>query len=165
MNEIKYIIGIDPGPEKSGVVVWDGQKRYHASHLDNVKVLERLHSDYKTMLAIEMVAHYGKGMAVGRDIFESVRWIGRFEQAFRSEPSWPVRLVYNNELRLHFCDDTRAKGSNIRLALKDRFGPNGTPKNPGPSIDMRGQPDHVWMAFGVAVFAWDTMQIWERDNG
>ena len=93
-----------------------------------------------------MVASYG--MAVGKEVFETVRWVGRFQQAWRDPDA--VRLVYRKDVKLHLCGSPRAKDTNIRQALIDLLGPRGTKKNPGPTY---GVSSHAWAALGVAVTA------------
>jgi len=95
-------------------------------------------------LAIEMIASYG--MAVGREVFETCVWIGRFQQVWRSPES--VRLVYRRDVKLHLCGNPRAKDPNIRQALIDLLGPAGTKKQPGPTYGVKS---HAWAALGVAV--------------
>ena len=77
-------------------------------------------------LAIEMVAY---GMPVGREVFDTCVWIGRYIQA------WPrpdeVRLIYRKNVKLELCGSARAKDANVRQALLDRVGPRGTKKKPG----------------------------------
>lgn len=110
-------------------------------------------------LAIEMIASYG--LAVGREVFETCVWIGRFQQAWR-QPS-DVRLVYRRDVKLHLCGSPRAKDANIRQALIDKVGPQGTKKAPGPTYGVRS---HAWAALGVAVTVADnraTTQVVEND--
>jgi hypothetical protein len=96
-----------------------------------------------------MIASYG--MAVGKEVFETCVWIGRFVEVARVEP----RLVYRRDAKLHLCHSPRAKDANVRQALIDRLGPQGTKKNPGPTYGMRS---HLWAALAVAVYAGDVKE-------
>jgi len=93
-------------------------------------------------LAIEMVASYG--MPVGKEVFETVLWIGRFIEAWGG----PFTLVYRKDVKMHLCGSMKAKDGNIRQALIDRFGPPGTKANPGATY---GISKDVWSALAVAV--------------
>src|SRR5678809_428964 len=89
------------------------------------------HNPRYTRFAIEMIASYG--MAVGREVFETCLWIGRFVQAARGEHT----LVYRRDVKMHLCGNNAARDSNIRQALIDRFGPGkdkaiGRKALPGP---------------------------------
>jgi len=44
----------------------------------------------------------------------------------------------------------RAKDANIRQALLDLIGPQGTKKTPGPTYGIKS---HTWAALAVAVYA------------
>ena len=62
-------------------------------------------------------------------------------------------MIYRKDVKLHLCGSPRAKDSNIRQALIDRFGPGkekaiGLKKTPGP---LYGVKSHVWAALAVAV--------------
>jgi hypothetical protein len=98
-------------------------------------------------LALEMIASYG--MAVGAEVFETVRWIGRMQQVWRDPEA--VRLVYRRDVKLHLCGSARAKDQNVRQALIDSLGPVGVKKTPGP---LYGVKSHAWSALAVAVTAW-----------
>lgn len=141
------IFAIDPGPKQSGWVLFADQAVKDCGVDDNHDLLRWVqHGQHCDTLAIEMIASYG--MAVGKDVFETVRWIGRFQQAWR-EPD-AVRLVYRQEVKLHLCCNPRAKDANVRQSLIDRLGPRGTKKSPGPT---HGVSSHAWAALGVAVTA------------
>jgi hypothetical protein len=75
-------------------------------------------------------------------------WIGRFQEAWRF-PS-QVRKVYRQQVKLHLCGSPRAKDANIRQALLDKLGPQGTKKAPGPTYGVKS---HAWAALAVAVTA------------
>ena len=157
------ILAIDPGPEMSAYVHCNpyrpkpegGWKHLHdavkGAILPNDELLERLsNGDLRwpeLPLVIEWVESFG--MPVGKDIFETVAWIGRFEQAFQGE----THRVTRREVKLHLCNSARAKDPHVRQALIDKFGPGrkeaiGTKKAPGP---LYGIKTHLWSALAVAV--------------
>jgi hypothetical protein len=149
------ILAIDPGTTQSGWCVLDSNKGVVVSDVDtNADVLERIGwacdvgSGIDT-LAIEMIA--GMGMIVGKETFDTCRWIGRFQQAWRDPES--VRLIFRRDVKLHLCGNPRAKDPNIRQALIDKLGPKGTKANPGP---LYGVASHVWSALAIAVTAFET---------
>lgn len=147
------ILAVDPGTEQSGWVLFDGIRVADCGIHLNHDVLRWVQAGQGAdVLALEMVASYG--MAVGRDIFETVRWIGRYQQAWSNPEA--VRLVYRKDVTLHLCGSSRAKDQNVRQALLDLFpatGGGATPQigtkgKPGP---LYGVSTHAWAALGVAV--------------
>ncbi len=124
----------------------------------NILMLETLanvRNPVASHLAIEMIASYG--MPVGKEIFETCVWIGRFVQAWGG----PFTQVYRRDVKLHLCGQPRAKDANIRAALIDKFGPGkgkaiGTKKSPGP---LYGMTADCWAALGVAVTYRDSMEL------
>lgn len=71
-----------------------------------------------------MIASYG--MPVGKEIFDTCVWIGRFIEANDKD----YKFVYRKDEKINLCNSMKAKDSNIRQALIDRFGEVGTKKNP-----------------------------------
>lgn len=151
------IIGLDPGPERSGYVVFDGRRVIVAGIGNNINLMDWLTGGDipdDTVLAIEMIASYG--MPVGKEVFETCVWIGRFAQAFESRSRGATVLyVPRQQVKLRLCNSPRAKDANVRQALIDRFGPAGTKRAPGPLYGVKG---HAWAALGVAATAYDLMQ-------
>lgn len=141
------ILAIDPGTKQSGWVLFDGKNVLDSGVDDNHDLLRWVQAGQGAhMLAIEMIA--GMGMTVGQTTFETVRWIGRFQQAW-SDPE-AVCLVYRREVKQHLCGNQRAKDKNIRQALLDLVGEQGTKKAPGPTY---GVASHAWSALAIAVTA------------
>lgn len=155
------ILAIDPGTEQSGWCLFMNGQVLAAGVYTNADMLAMLSTDwgrdsawYADTLAIEMIASYG--MAVGREVFETCVWIGRFLQVWR-EPD-QVRLVYRRDVKMHLCGTPKAKDSNIRQAILDLFersGGGATPQigtkaKPGP---LYGMATHAWPALGVALTA------------
>lgn len=140
------ILAIDPGTEQSGWCLFDGERVANSGVDENKSLLALIACKPAAALAIEMVASYG--MPVGRETFETVRWIGRFQQAWHSPEE--VRLVYRRDVKLYLCGSMKAKDANVRQALIDKLGPVGTKANPGP---LYGVKSHAWSALAVAVTA------------
>jgi hypothetical protein len=100
-------------------------------------------------------------MPVGREVFETCVWIGRFIQVWHDPDA--VKLVYRKDVKLHLCGTTKAKDPNVRQALLDLFPRTGggkTPqigvqKQPGP---LFGVSTHAWPALGVAITVAHRMQ-------
>ena len=145
------VIGIDPGPEQSAFVRWDGSRVLGHDIEPNATLRCRLRSTTAKaeVTVIEQVESYG--MAVGRDVFETVHEAGRIYEATRGER----RRLTRRAVKLHLCGSSRAKDSNIRQALIDRFGGTGGRRvavglkaSPGPLYGIRS---HEWAALAVAV--------------
>lgn len=147
------IFAIDPGTVRSGWVLLDGMRVVDSGVHENADLLRWVQAGQGAdVLAIEMIASYG--MAVGREVFETVRWIGRFQQAWRNPDD--VHLVYRAQVKLHLCKTPQAKDVNVRRALLDMFPAIGGGKT--PQVGTKGKPGplygvntHAWAALGVAL--------------
>ena len=101
---------------------------------------------------VEMIQSFGMG--VGAEVFETAVWIGRFCERLDRKMVHPVARVYRMEEKMHICHDSKAKDSNIRIALIDRFARHdfkfgrGTKKNPD---FFYGFAADVWSAYAVAL--------------
>lgn len=145
------ILAIDPGTTQSGFVILANGRVMSSGVLPNGNVL-KLVAVHEGHIAIEMIASYG--MAVGREVFETCVWVGRFQQAYH-EPSL-VRLVYRKDVKMHLCGTTQAKDANVTQAIKDLFPATGggacpqkgTKSQPGP---LYGVSSHAWSALAVAI--------------
>lgn len=146
------VFAIDPGTTQSGWCIFRDGTVCDSGVLDNVDMRERVRSaatwDPRLQLAIEMVASYG--MAVGKEVFRTVWWSGRFAEAWLDGSGRLPIEVYRQDVKLHLCGTPRAKDANIRQALIDLLGPQGTKKAPGPTYGVRS---HAWAALAVAVTA------------
>jgi len=150
------ILAIDSGTTQSGWVLFEDEGGFiiNCGVLPNCDMLDVVKHERADTLAIEMIASYG--MAVGKEVFETCVWIGRFVQAWRDPEA--VRLVYRRDVKLHLCGSPRAKDPNVRQALIDLFPATGGGKV--PQVGTKGQPgplygvsSHAWPALGVAVTA------------
>ena len=139
------VLAIDPGNEESAYVLLDKEtyKPLEFGKVDNTRLLMLLLELEYQELAIEMIASYG--MPVGREVFETCVWIGRFIQ-IRQCPDF--EYIYRKDEKMCLCGSMKAKDSNIRQALIDRFGEVGTKKNQG---FFYGFKKDIWAAMAVGV--------------
>jgi len=144
------IFAIDPGTAKSAWMEFDtdGLVPVRFGISDNEEVLVLLHQNRQCEhLAIEMVASFG--MPVGKEVFETCVWIGRFIQ----QAKLPFTCLYRKEIVIHLCGTAKAKDGNVRQALIDRYGPQGTKKSPGATY---GISKDVWSSLAIATTWTDT---------
>jgi hypothetical protein len=162
----KTVIGIDPGNLESALCVYDGEKvLWNGIHPNKefLSMLEGVHGDHVfengTDVPIYLEDIQAMGMAVGQEIFDTAKMIGRI-QLFLEQKEIPYKMVKRTEIKLHHCGSTRAKDANITLALVDRFDPSrvfgkygkGTVKNQG---FFYGFKDDMWSAFAIALYGHD----------
>ena len=159
------IMGIDPANNKVSWVVWDTKGGIIAKAQSEKGLLAHTHCEeierfIKHMpayvrdfcinyIAIENVQSFG--MAVGKTTFDTVRNIGRIQQYAMLLDLTPI-LINRGEIKINFCHSMKAKDTNIKQALIDRFGEVGTKKNPG---FFYGISKDNWQAFAVAATAFD----------
>lgn len=154
----KLIFAIDPGTSYSGYVSVEhnGQEIVRVLEKGKIRNDDLLRSlPYRMFdheIVCEMVASYG--MPVGREVFETCVWIGRFLQAGGVLPGEQAQhLVYRQEEKLTLCHSPRANDASIVQALVDRYAygvPNhgkGTKKQPG---FFYGFAKDMWQAMAVA---------------
>lgn len=151
------ILAIDPGNVLSGWCLIDDEtlKPLSFNKSENHLLLDLLNRDEPLWpidaIVIERVASYG--MAVGKEVFQTCEWIGRFAQK-AEDLGIPVDYLYRRQEKLHICGDSKAKDSNIRQALIDRFAEHdlkngkGTKDNPDWFYGFRAD---IWTAYAVAL--------------
>lgn len=162
------VIGLDPGPEQSAIVSWDGisiggtHLRSNAEMLrllvlTEMSAIREARSD--CVLVIEKIE--GFGMPAGATTFETVFWSGRFAQAWGGQ----FDRLGRKAIKLHLCGTTRANDANIRQAIVDRFGPSkekaiGVKSARGPLYGLKG---HLYAALAVAL-TWHDLHGAETEN-
>ena len=147
------ILAIDPGNEQSAALLWDTEKE----EICDMKLAENFHIrshlleiELPDVCAIEMIASYG--MPVGRTVFETCVWIGRFAECMHQR-DFPVLLVVRKDVKMELCGTARAKDSNIRQALIDRYGVPGVKKSLGK---LYGVKKDLWAALALAIYCQET---------
>lgn len=166
------IIAIDPGSEESAYCVID-KLTYQISDFGKIKnesvtdILRKHQSANE--LAIEMIASYG--MPVGKEVFETCVWIGRFIEIYKSIGDHystvcsdrSISLIYRSQVKMNICHSHKANDSTIRRALIDRFAIHDTKNGKGTKLSkdwFYGFKSDIWQAYAVGVTYIDA----ERDE-
>ncbi len=155
------ILAIDPGTSHSAWLLLETATRLPVEFgiETNQRLLGMLRQqpcwqnwDEPPLLACEWVESYG--MAVGKEVFETCWWAGRFCEAWACQGG-PMKRVTRKQVKLHLCQSMRASDTNIRGAIIDLYGNTrreavGIKASPGP---LYGIKTHLWAALGVALTA------------
>lgn len=141
------LLALDVGTVESGycIVECDTYKPVQFGKVSNIELIEIVRNGDYQVCAYEQFKSYG--MAIGDSTINSIQWNGRFIQLIddRGIEYHPIMRV---EEKVAICGTTKAKDSNIRQALIDRFGEVGTKKNQGW---FYGFKKDIWSAYAIAV--------------
>lgn len=158
----QILLAIDPGDVQSAFVFMDMdtyRPLYFAKENNEDAVIHMLNyinsktsNVSVTNIAVEMIASYG--MSVGRSVFETCVWIGRFCELFELSNDLKADFIYRKDEKMCICGQMKAKDSNIRQALIDRFAKfdfkngKGTKNNPDWFYGFKAD---CWAAYSVGV--------------
>lgn len=144
---MKPVYACDPGSDQSALVVTDGRTILFAQVLPNHKLLESLRKSASALngsrVVIEMIGHYGTGMPAGKTVFLTCVAIGRMMEAAERNGAI-VSTVLRPTVKTHLCGIPRAKDSNVKAALIDKY---------PPEIMKQLPNDHLRSAMAVADWA------------
>ena len=157
------VFAIDPGTYQSAYVMLDPSdnsiinkgliKNDDLLWLINTLTEDADIGDNVVHLVVEMVASYG--MAVGKEVFETCVWTGKFINAWKL-PKHHQQRMYRRDVKLCLCGSMKAKDSNIRQAILDMYEPTGggstpqvgTKSAPGP---LYGVKKDIFAALAVGI--------------
>ena len=153
------ILAIDPGTTESAFCFIDEQmKPVRFGKCQNIQLIGILQEEEYVRLVIEMIASYG--MPVGKEVFETCVWIGRFVQV-ADDFCVHAEFVYRNEVKSNLCHSSKANDATIKQALVDRFAYNvsnhGKGKKDSPGW-FYGFHRDIWSAYAVAITYADTKE-------
>ena len=149
------VLAIDPGDVESAFVLMDSEtlEPLEFAKLSNPALAAWMDTNYMDIdeFVIERVQSYG--MAVGKNVFRTCEWTGRFVQIVYGY-GIGAKYVYRKDEKLHICHDSRAKDANIRRALIDRFAThdmkNGKGTKDNPDFFYKFKAD-CWAAYAVGL--------------
>lgn len=148
MLENETVLAIDPGNIESAFCYLSGEGRIgRFGKVLNQVMLKEVGETRAQHLAIEMICSYG--MPAGASLFDTCVFIGemRRELHYNAEREPTTTLIPRIQVKSHICHSGKATDSNIRQALIDLFGLQGTKKAPGPTYDISAD---VWSALAIA---------------
>lgn len=145
------ILAVDPGNVESAYVLMDSEtyNPIEFGKIKNEELLIKLDFLKYDKLIIEMIASYG--MAVGATVFDTCVWIGRFVQARKC---YDYEYIYRKDEKMNLCHSMKAKDSNIRQALIDRFAKFDFKNGKGNKKQQDwfyGFSKDVWSSYAVGV--------------
>ncbi len=155
---MQTVIGIDPGPTESAVVVLNGDVVGDKYEERNGALAVRL-ATLADQVAIEDFVGYGKSLAW--ESIETIKWIGIFRHCAANAIE-----ISRPDVKRHLCGVTSVGDPAVSDALCRRWGSGGrkaavgTKTAPGPLHGIKG---HLWAALAVAVTAADRAAM-ERPN-
>lgn len=170
------LLAIDPGNEQSAYVfvdidthmpLWFAKKNNAEAMQD---ILDYIRESRQTgfadikAAAIEMVASYG--MAVGASVFQTCVQIGRFAERLE-QIGCHIDYIYRKDEKMRICGQMKAKDSNIRQALIDKYAKfdfkngKGTKENPDWFYGFRAD---VWQSYAVGI-TWIDMRADAQATG
>lgn len=151
------IFAIDPGNFKSAFCRIDAETlrplEFDILANDDLRqlILDR-HFQENDLAVIERVASYG--MAVGREVFETCEWVGRFEEILIRKLYIPPAKLYRIEEKKHICHSQKANDATIRRALIDRFATHDLKNGRGTKVSpdwFYGFKKDIWAAYAVGL--------------
>lgn len=161
-----FILAIDPGNIMSAyVIVGHDLKPLMFGKVKNEELKEILYERCYMVkgpdgqfvpsvphVAIEMIASYG--MAVGKEVYDTCVWIGRFDNAIEENSKCKPTFIYRKDEKMNLCGSMKAKDGNIRKALIDRFATHDFKNGKGTKKDpdwFYGFKADIWQAYAVTV--------------
>lgn len=139
------ILSIDVGTTETGYCLMDKDtyKPIKFGKINNEELLKIVKEEKYDELVYEEFQSYG--MPIGVSTITSITWNGRYIQSALDRGK-KVNFVYRKDEKMNLCHSMKAKDSNIRQALIDRFGEVGVKKSPG---FFYGFKKDIWAAFAV----------------
>lgn len=146
---MSHILAIDPGSAESAWLVLLDESVVSFAKEPNDVVLARLHiaggPGHEGWSTVVMEDLEPRQQPLGREVADTLRWIGRFMEAARP---LPVHLLTRRAVTAHHIDGgTKDADKRIRAQLIDRYG-TGSERKGGP---LYGITHDVWSALAIGL--------------
>jgi len=144
------IAAFDPGPKRTGMSIWDGDRVIFHDTVPNDALLDSLRKPGsgippRAIVAVERLHPYG--CRVGPETFQTIEFFGAICECLKD---FDMVRVYRREVKSHWLGKASGNDADIRRAMYERFGEPGTKKDPGFLYGIK--PDALQsLALGIAV--------------
>lgn len=147
------ILSIDVGTTETGYCLIDKETYMPImfGKIINEELLKIVKEEEYDELVYEEFQSYG--MPIGISTITSITWNGRYIQS-ALDRNKKVGFVYRKEEKINLCGSMKAKDSNIRQALIDRFAQFDFKNGKGTKSNkdfFYGFSKDVWAAYAVGV--------------
>ena len=145
------ILAIDVGTTETGYCLMDKDtyKPIKFGKINNEELLKIVKEEKYDELVYEEFQSYG--MPIGVSTITSITWNGRYIQSALDKEK-KVSFVYRKDEKMNLCHSMKAKDSNIRQALIDRFAQFDFKNGKGNKKQQDwfyGFSKDIWAAFAV----------------
>jgi hypothetical protein len=144
------VLAVDPGTEQSGWVLWNSElqriERFAIEANQAVRDVLRSLVPEADELVIEEFESFG--MAVGKEVFRTVFWYGRFAERWEAASGRQAWLMPRRAVKIAHCGTSRGTDATVWQAIVDRFGPPGTSKQRGVLFGIKS---HMRSALALAI--------------
>ncbi|MCL2220988.1 MAG: hypothetical protein FWC20_01795 [Oscillospiraceae bacterium] len=152
------VIAIDPGNKESAYCIMCAETFEPLdfgkveNHMLRHYIRDLWQFDEIDCVAIENLQSYGN--LIGRDVLDTAQWIGRLYECFTRKTIRDLQLIYRMAVKVHICQDSRAKDTNVRRALIDRFALHDLKNGKGTKKNrdwFYGFKADCWAAYALGV--------------
>ena len=159
------ILSLDVGTFESAFCLIDSKtyKPLKFGKIDNNELLKVVKSETYDKLIYEEFQSYG--MAIGQSTIISITWNGRYIQS-ALDRNINVNAIYRKEEKMNLCGSMKAKDSNIRQALIDRFAQFDFKNGKGTKKEQDffyGFSKDIWAAYAVGITWLDKQKQIEKE--
>lgn len=153
------ILAIDAGTTESGYVIMQAEpfKLLEFGKISNYGLLNIVKTeDYEKLIFEEFQSF---GMPIGESTIKSITWNGRYIQSALDRGIEAIP-IYRKDEKMTLCGSMKAKDSNIRQALINRYAKHDFKNGKGTKAKpdtFYGVSKDVWQAIAVGVTYWETV--------
>ncbi len=152
------VLAIDPGTDMSAYsLISEDYKIIDKNKVVNEDLLKLVIEGNYDELVIEGFESFGMG--VGATVFDTAYFIGRVLQK-AEDAGKKTHMLYRKEIKMNICQTTRAKDTNIRIALIDRFAKHDKVRGKGTKNNkdwFYGFAADMWSSYAIGT-TWIDMQ-------
>lgn len=122
MDRHQNFLALDPGSHKTGYVLMCEDRPLQWGDIVNEEILPLIE---RTNVPLVVEFPYPRGQTPSYQLFETCRWVGRFEEAALRAGLPAIVIMDRDEIKKHVAGSRVAKDVGVRKALIERFGGEG----------------------------------------